>query len=148
MVATAVVAAGAALGLASVLGCISFQTIAQMEGIHDSRASDVSELFGSSLSLVWVVGMVLVAMGGRIQLARGTRLLDGLLRSRAERRFISLAFGICAGSLLVGAATIAVAWSPLVVTPPAAWLMMSAGAGLGAIASIQGIDRLARQRSQ
>jgi hypothetical protein len=134
-------AAGAAFGLVWAFSSFSYETIASLETIRDLRASQVADLYGCWLAMVWAVGVVWMVSAGRRRepLAK----LGSIPRiPRSQLRFLGLVFGVCTSTLVFGAALMGVASLPfVVVTPPASWLIMLAASTLAGLFGIRTIDK-------
>jgi hypothetical protein len=131
---------GLGLGLAWWMGSLCYETIASLEGIHDARSSQVTTLFGCWLGAFWIVGLVANARGHR-EPSTAASFVKAVMSSRS-RWFVGAIAGVCITTLVTSAALVATAsLSILVVTPPAAWLIMTPATGLGGLFGVRALDR-------
>lgn len=130
------IAAGVALALVWTFSRLSYETIAALERISDPRAAQVASMYGWWLAMLWVVGVVWMLSAQRCYEVNDARI------SRPQRRFLGLMLGVCTSSVLFGTVLMGVASVPfIVVTPPAAWLIMLAASLLAGLIGLRKFDK-------
>lgn len=127
---------GVVLGLVGFVGSLTYESIAAMEGIHDQRARQVTVLFGCWLSALWLTSIVSNVLSGYPP-TQANSFICAIMRSKA-RRLVGAIAGLCIATVTVSAILIGIASLPiLVVTPSAAWLIMTATTGIGGLVGMR-----------